>query len=82
MASNLGNQGKYVLAQPLFEKALAIHSRLLTDEHPSTAQSASNLAGNLNAQAKYVEARDQWLRAVKILDAARLRVAFRGWIAP
>ena len=31
---NLNAQGKYALAQPLFEKALEIRRRLLTDEHP------------------------------------------------
>ena len=36
------------------------------------------MAGNLNAQGKYLEAHDQWLRAVKSLDAARLAVAFTG----
>ncbi len=36
------------------------------------------MAGNLNAQGKYKEARDRWLVAVKSLDAARLRFAFTG----
>ena len=61
-----------------YEKALEINRRLLTDDHPDTASSYNNLAANLNAQGKYLEARDQWLRAVKSLDAARLRVAFTG----
>jgi tetratricopeptide (TPR) repeat protein len=74
----LNAQGKYAAAQPLYEKALGIYRRLLTDDHPDTARSYSNLAGNLKAQGKYVDARDRWLRAVKSLDAARLRVAFAG----
>jgi len=77
-AETLYPQGKYALAQPLFEKALEIRRRLLTDDHPDAANSYSNLAYNLNAQGKYLEARDQWLRAVKSLDKARLRVAFTG----
>ena len=71
-------QGKYAQAQPLYEKALEINRRLLTDDHPDTALSYNNLASNLNAQGKYLEARDQWLGAVKSLDKARLRVAFTG----
>ena len=78
LAVNLNAQGKYAQAQPLFEKALEIRRRLLTDDHPDTAGSYNNLAANLNAQGKYLEARDRWLRAVKSLDAARLRVAFTG----
>ena len=31
-------QGKYAQAQPLLEKALEIRRRLLTDDHPDTAQ--------------------------------------------
>jgi len=78
LALNLNAQGKYVEAQPLYEKALDIFLRLLTDNHPHTATGCNTLAANLNAQGKYREARDQWLRAVKSLDAARLRVAFSG----
>jgi hypothetical protein len=36
------------------------------------------VAGNLNAQGKYSEARDRWRAAVKGQDAARLQVAFTG----
>jgi len=77
-ATTLNAQGKYAQAQPLFEKALEIRRRLLTDDHPYTAQSYNNLAMNLNAQGKYLEARDRWLNAAKSLDTARLRVAFTG----
>src|SRR5208337_4255177 len=78
VAGNLKDQGKYAQAQPLFEKALEIRRRLLTDEHPDTALSYNNVAGNLNSQGKYAEARDRWLSAVKSLNKARLRVAFTG----
>ncbi|MFI5455327.1 MAG: CHAT domain-containing protein [Isosphaerales bacterium] len=74
----LNAKGKYAQAQPLFEKPLEIRRRLLTDDHPVTAQSYNNLAANLNAQGKYLEARDRWLRAVNSVDAARLRAAFTG----
>jgi len=78
MASNLQAQGKYAAAQPLFEKALEICRRLKTDDHPDTARYYNGVAYNLSAQAKYREARDRWISAVRILDAARLRIAFTG----
>ncbi|MGZ3393127.1 MAG: tetratricopeptide repeat protein [Isosphaeraceae bacterium] len=77
-AVTLNAQGKYAAAQPLYEKALEIRRRRLTDDHPDTALSYNNLAYNLNAQGKYPESRDRWLNAVKSLDKARLRVAFTG----
>jgi tetratricopeptide (TPR) repeat protein len=78
LATSLQDQGKYTQAQPLYEKALEIRRRLLGDEHPDTALSYHNLAANLDAQGNYPDARDQWRRAVKSLDAARLRVGFTG----
>jgi tetratricopeptide (TPR) repeat protein len=38
-AAKLNDQGRYAAAQPLFEKALEIRRRLLTDEHPDTTTS-------------------------------------------
>ena len=38
-AQTLNDQGKYPQAQPLYEKSLEIRRRLLTDDHPDTAQS-------------------------------------------
>jgi tetratricopeptide (TPR) repeat protein len=78
MAYNLNAQGKYAAAQPLIEKALEINRRLLTDDHPQTAQNYGNLAGNLNSQGQYPEARERWLAAAKSQDAARLLAAFTG----
>ncbi len=78
VAQILNAQGKYTQAQPLFEKALEIARRLLTEDHRDTADIHSNFAYNLRAQGKYALAKDQWLSAVKGLDAARLRVAFTG----
>jgi tetratricopeptide (TPR) repeat protein len=78
LGTNLIRQGKFVEAQPLIEKALEIRHHLLSDEHPKTVLSSSDLAVNLNAQGRYTEARDQWLRAVKSLDKARIQVAFAG----
>jgi CHAT domain-containing protein len=78
LASNLQAEGKYAAAQPLFEKALEICGRVLADDHPDTAGVYNRVAYNLSAQGKYREAKDRWISAVKILDAARLRIAFTG----
>ena len=53
-------------AQPLFEKALEIRRRLLTDDHPDTAQSYNNVAANLNAQGKYAAAQPLFEKALEI----------------
>ncbi len=66
MAVNLSAQGKYAQAQPLYEKALELHRRLLTDDHPHTAASYVNLAQNLGAQAKYTRAQPLAEKAVDI----------------
>ena len=75
---NLQCLGKYDQAQPLLEKALEIRRRLLTDDHINTGQTFGNLAQNFAARGQYLEARDQWLSAVRSLDKARLRLAFTG----
>ena len=65
-AEALWTQGKYAQAQPLFEKALEIRRRLLTDDHPDTAASYNNLAINLNAQGKYAQAQPLFEKALEI----------------
>jgi tetratricopeptide (TPR) repeat protein len=62
----LDAQGKYAQAQPLYEKALEIRRRLLTDEHPLTAMSYNNLAQNLDAQGKYAQAQPLHEKALGI----------------
>jgi len=59
-------QGKYAQAQPLYEKALEIRRRLLTVDHPLTAESYNNLAVNLNAQGKYAQAQPLYEKALEI----------------
>jgi len=59
-------QGKYAEAQPLLEKALEISRRLLTDDHPDTANSYNDLAANLNAQGKYAQAQPLFEKALAI----------------
>ncbi|MGO9468107.1 MAG: tetratricopeptide repeat protein [Isosphaeraceae bacterium] len=65
-AETLYAQGKYAAAQPLFEKALAINRRLLTDDHPYTAFSYNNLGSNLRAQGKYALAQPLLEKALGI----------------
>ncbi len=49
-------EGRFAQAQPLFEKVLEIRRRLLTDDHPETADSYSNLGVILIVQGKYTQA--------------------------
>jgi tetratricopeptide (TPR) repeat protein len=65
-ATTLNAQGKYAAAQLLYEKALEIQRRLLTDDHPDTANSYNNLAANLNAQGKYAQAQPLYEKALEI----------------
>jgi len=65
-AQTLLSQGKYAQAQPLFEKALEIDRRLLTDDHPDTAARYNDLAYNLNSQGKYAQAQPLYEKALEI----------------
>ncbi len=65
LALNLNAQKKYAAAQPLFEKALEINRKRLTDEHPRTAQVLDGLALNLDAQGKYAQAQPMHERALE-----------------
>jgi tetratricopeptide (TPR) repeat protein len=65
-AETLFAQGKYAQAQPIFEKALEIRRRLLTDDHPDTADSYDNLAYNHNVQGRYAQAQPLYEKALEI----------------
>ena len=65
-AETLYAQGKYAQAQPLYEKALEIRRRLLTDDQPDTASSYNNLAANLQAQGKCAQAQPLYEKALEI----------------
>jgi tetratricopeptide (TPR) repeat protein len=75
---NLALQGRYAEAQPLYEKSLEIRRRLFGEDHPKIAASYHNVAANLADQGKYDEARDQWLRAARSSELARLTSALTG----
>jgi tetratricopeptide (TPR) repeat protein len=59
-------EGKYAQAQLLFEKALGIRRRLLTNLHPDTTLIYNNLAITLNAQGKYRQAQTLLQKVVEI----------------
>ena len=63
-------QGKYVEAEPLHERALAIREKALGPEHPDVAQSLNNLALLYQAQGKYAEAEPLHKRALAIREKA------------
>jgi tetratricopeptide (TPR) repeat protein len=65
-AKALYAQGKYAEAQPLHEKALGIRRRLLTDDHPLTANSYEDVGYLLNAHGKYAEAQPLFEKALEI----------------
>jgi tetratricopeptide (TPR) repeat protein len=65
-AFTLDAQGKYAQAQPLYEKALEITRRLLSDDHPQTAAGYNNVAYNLRAQRKYAQAQPLSEKALEI----------------
>ena len=56
-------QRKHAQAQPLYEKALQIRRRLLTDDHPDTATSYNNLATSFTGQGKHAQAQPLFEKA-------------------
>ena len=65
-AEALYGQGKYAKAQPIFENALEIRHRLLTDDHPDTAESYNNVALCLDSQSKHADALPLFKKALTI----------------
>ena len=69
MAGRLAYEtARYVEAQLLLEKALAIHEKSLGPEHPDVAQSLNNLAALYNSQGQYAQAEPLYQRALNILQ--------------
>ena len=67
--SRLGKRGptrEFTEAEPLVGRALAIHQKVLGEDHRDTARSYNNLAGNLNDQCKYAEAEPLFRKALAI----------------
>ena len=66
LASNLNAQGRYDEAEPLYRKALEIHTQVLGEDHPDTATSYNNVAYNLDDQGRYDEAEPLYRKALEI----------------
>ncbi len=64
---DLHAKGRYSEATPLLRTTLAIFRRALGEDHPDTAQTYDNLAGNLDSQVRYSEARPLYERALAIM---------------
>ncbi|MBD2489865.1 CHAT domain-containing protein [Aulosira sp. FACHB-615] len=64
----LYQEGKYSVAIPLAENALAIRERVLGKEHSDVATSLNNLAILYDAQGKYQQAEPLYLRSLAIRE--------------
>ncbi len=62
------SQGKYIEAEPLYQRAIAIDEKALGPEHPGLATDLNNLAGLYWAQGKYAEAVPLYQRALAICE--------------
>jgi nucleoside phosphorylase/tetratricopeptide (TPR) repeat protein len=62
----LDNHALYAVAEPLYQRALAITEEQLGPEHSDTAQSLNNLATLYESQGKYAEAEPLYRRALLI----------------
>ena len=63
-------QGKYVEAEPLYKRALAIDEKAVGPEHPEVATILDNLASLYDAQGRYAEAEPLHKRALAIAEKA------------
>ena len=64
------NQGRYVDAEPLYRRALAIAEKTLGPDHPSVAISLNNLARLFERQGLYADAEPLYKRALDINEKA------------
>ena len=66
----LHGRARYVEAEPLYRRALAIYEIALGPDHPLTATSLNNLAGIYDEQGRYGEAEPLYQRAIAISEKA------------
>ena len=64
LASALFSRGDFAGAEPLFQRTLAAHERILGPEHPDTLGSAHNLAMVLESQGDLANAESLYRRAL------------------
>jgi tetratricopeptide (TPR) repeat protein len=65
---HLDTVADYAGARPYYERALAIHEKVLGGEHPDTANSLNNLGGLLQAMGDLAGARPYYERALAIRE--------------
>ena len=62
------NQGKYELAEPLYQQALAIDEKVYGQDHPEVATDLNSLANLYTNQGKYEQAEPLYQRALAIRE--------------
>jgi tetratricopeptide (TPR) repeat protein len=68
LGHSLRQLGDYAGAQPAYERALALHERLLGPDHPDVAERLYDLANLYRDQGRYGEAEPLYLRALAIQE--------------
>jgi len=63
-------QGRYVDAEPLYKRSLAIQEKALGPDHPNVAFDLNNLAGIYRDQGHYAEAEPLYTRSLSIRETA------------
>ncbi len=70
LALSLKRAGKYIEAEPLYKRSLAIKEKALGADHPEVAVTLNNLAGLYEAQGKYIEAEPLYKRSLAMKEKA------------
>lgn len=71
LAFSLEDQGRYVDAETLYRRSLAILEKALGPDHPNVGMSLNNLAALYKAQGRYAEAEPLNRRSLTIQEKAR-----------
>ncbi len=71
MGKYLQARAQYVEGEPIYQKALALHERLLGPDHPEIAQTLSGLASLHYEQGKYEQAKQLYQRALALHEQAQ-----------
>jgi tetratricopeptide (TPR) repeat protein len=64
------DQGRYLEAEPLYKRALAIDEKSLGPDHPTVGTRLNNLAALYDIQGRYAEAEPLYKRALAIAEKA------------
>jgi CHAT domain-containing protein/Tfp pilus assembly protein PilF len=66
----LANQGRYLEAVPLAQRALALREKALGPESPDVAASLNNLANLYSAEGRYADAEPLYMRSLALQEKA------------